>query len=358
MSESNVTKSGIDELVAKVIEGHNTCRSTGRAMILQAIENGENLLALKAAQPHGAWEVFVRVRFPISLRSLQRYMQLAEAKDRVLPALEQEDVDSINGALRVARGLPAAEVSPVESPAIVATPAAVAALNVSLEHLSHLLRLRGIYSDEIVAEFDEWDQGANPEKIVPGLFAEPCFVWSLLRAIRPEDQPLHWFGELLKGKSPHGQVIADGCEAFVRSARETGLRVPQWEVAAFWWGCVALDAELTAEMLGRGIDGWEERFLSAILGVRLHKDMPQSAPQNDQEKADWKEYWGYRSDLRHSNASSLATSITEPTKVRLMQYLERLGDAGMALPSSLQPWSLHYPTDAERVEACAASNAG
>ncbi|HYE18868.1 MAG TPA: hypothetical protein VEA69_10510 [Tepidisphaeraceae bacterium] len=180
MSERNLPAAAVDRLVGQVIEGHARCRKCGEEMIRLAIENGGRLLQLKSTVGHGGWGDFVRDRLGIAPRTIQRYCQLYEGRDAILPAVDAGQVDSIADAVRVARGLPPADAASdadAVDPAIVeraedlcrravdamiaaGTPMALAGPLAGLRATA-IVRKHGLYRHEGADTFDDWLRGKS-----------------------------------------------------------------------------------------------------------------------------------------------------------------------------------------------------
>lgn len=190
-------------------------------------------------------------------------------------------------------------------------------------HARQLLRLRNVYGPDLPAaalwtvpeeahELAYWRQWGN--------------AFELLRDTRPLD------ALLFVPPDPVPDLLAGGCQALARwwARCET---VPQWAVTAFWWAAFAAHVGASVADLKAQIDNWQSIIYSALFRLPIWKDGP---PRDELGR---QEYWGYRSDLRHSGVSQWAKEA--PRQV----YLDALAHVGQAdsyaAPSSCQPYGPH-----------------
>lgn len=197
-------------------------------------------------------------------------------------------------------------------------------------HARQLMRLKGMYVKELPVEFNQ--------------VGEPPADWdgasSMLRAIRPEDNTFCWFAE--KDGINQG-LITEGCVSFWKYIMANNWTIPQWEIAAFWWACMVVYTELSVARLSRALDNWEKRFLTALWWVDCHGEShePEGKPFKDKrvsELIDDIMWWGYRSDIRHSNACELSSTdvLEQIAKHHIIGGMS--GDQGYILPSCCQAW--------------------
>lgn len=168
-------------------------------------------------------------------------------------------------------------------------------------HARQLLRLRGILTPDLVADFGVLRKDADR---LAGLLSQPEYVFALFLAIQPEDRPA-WYPTrvVTEPERPASGLVSEASARFIEHVRGRDYEVPRWEVVAFWWASLAVDLALPVSSLHEGIDGWRERFLSAILFTRGLRVID---PASDEEREAQfrRQGWGYLSDLRHAGCSS------------------------------------------------------
>jgi hypothetical protein len=100
------------------------------------------------------------------------------------------------------------------------------------------------------------------------------------------------------------------------------LSLPQWVVAAWWWGCAAVVCNTSVEKLEFAIAGWQQRYRCAVLYL-----------QSPEMKQDPEIVAAYRADLSCSNSTHI------PQTVDLAWAAQDNFDwKHWQLPSALQPW--------------------
>jgi hypothetical protein len=299
---------------------------------------GESLIKAKQQVGHGRWQSWLADNFAGSARTARAYMQLADGREQIAKTADSATL-SIDSALKLLRGTSTTQKSQEQETDAISLPSPVQlylkAGAINEGHAWQLLRLKDIYGG-LTVDFTGWkDPSAEFE------FKDATEVWSLLhQCLRPEDWPISVFQKLLKDEADPG-ILSAGCTAFLEYVREHDFVVPQWHVAAFWWASlVACESKLTPVLLTDSITEWHERFLSAVAFLATHKEEPQ--PVEDQSdhgrfRMQQMEWYGHRSDLRHSNALAI---IEKPRHDRMLFALEwAITHDTICPPSSCQPWA-------------------
>lgn len=217
---------------------------------------------------------------------------------------------------------------------------------ISEGHARQLLRLKNLYPDDLTRSFSGWRSTTDDLNLAA---ADRVYAWSLLRDIRPEDNPIWWFQALLTDeKGPPPDWLGNGGNLFLDTVRAHDYAVPQWIVAAFWWACFAIDLDLSVNHLQSVLSGWQERFYSAVQYMMFHgNEKPKDPNASRYARVDWLEWWGYYGDLRHTGALDWARTKpdddTEPGRKKRLEIIEHvLRQESYALPSMLQPWGSQH----------------
>ena len=199
-------------------------------------------------------------------------------------------------------------------------------------HARQLLRLRNFYGPDLLTTGRAWPKGG--EGLDRAFWQEDCYVMGVFLGLRPLDG-------LLWAPAPVPPLLADACHALAVWWESTGGQVPAWAVTAFWWASFAACGPLSVADLKTQIDHWQSIIHSAL--VRL--EGIDSAPKDELGRL---EYWGYRSDLRHSGVSHWANEA--PRQVYLDALLHVWQTESWAAPSSCQPYGPHGIKYAKLVE--------
>jgi hypothetical protein len=229
---------------------------------------------------------------------------------------------------------------------------------ISEGHARQLLKLKAIYGD-LGADCSEWQPELDnrlPEWEAWAILAGPT-----LRDIRPEDNPVAWPGFFGGGwaaeeNRERAQTLAEGCRLLFRYGRERGV-IGRWEVVAFWWASLVYQVGLSVADLAKALDGWEERFWTALYETRAAYEtgggkMPTYRGKTPRDRDREALQWAYHSDLRHAGASEWAKIPLEELSPNIAKGL--LGAMkGMLIsaplyPSSFQPWGFNHQV-AERL---------
>lgn len=147
-------------------------------------------------------------------------------------------------------------------------------------------------------------------------------------------------------------------------ARAQRASLPQWVLAAWWWGCAAVVDGRSVVDLSRILDNWSGRHRSAIVFARRFPTPPDSRSPVPPPPGDpfWKEHrlgwpaerrrqwlpdvtdpeawrWGHEWDLAHSNAHELLTREDAEARTFVEACLEQYRRSEwIVLPSAFQRW--------------------
>jgi len=200
-------------------------------------------------------------------------------------------------------------------------------------HTRQLLRLKGIYGEEVTETFEPGALGDIDRKILPN---DDTQVMFFTLALRPMAQPA---GGFLPRDKEHSEILYDGCKAFCRYVAEAGYTIPLWELAAYWWATYAIHFTISVADLRVLIDNWQHMVYSALaIGSQREKAPPSKVPgkPTPQEELAQLEYWGYWEDLRHMRLlDRVRSDQISSLKVKALQFIMQEGS--YALPSALQP---------------------
>ncbi|PZD71455.1 hypothetical protein C1752_06366 [Acaryochloris thomasi RCC1774] len=100
------------------------------------------------------------------------------------------------------------------------------------------------------------------------------------------------------------------------------LSLPQWVVAAWWWGCAAVVCNTSAEKLEFAIAGWQQRYRCAVLYL-----------QSPEMKQDPKLVAEYQADLKYSSSAHIPQTVDLAWAAK-----DDFNWKHWQLPSALQPW--------------------
>jgi hypothetical protein len=285
--------------LAEAIGGeHRKVEDAARDGLWHACEAGKLLENAKASVPHGNWQAWVEANCPFALRTARLYMQVAEhwpeLRTKVL-----EDGTGWRVALK-ALGEESAPDSKTAQPCAVLAPPALAYYHdkglLDDDALSQLLALADDYGPEILTAlpFSRLDL-KHLETIGD--------VWALLNTIRPLDNPPLWPIVPEQSTAAAATVLA-ASRLFLEDGTARGGNVPQWEVAAFWFGSTmvylagshpAIGKDF-AHHLSHNLRLWRESFRTALALVGWGR----ARVAESHGEADW---FGYLSDLRHAGIS-------------------------------------------------------
>jgi len=169
-------------------------------------------------------------------------------------------------------------------------------------HLRQLLRLEHLYPEGLENSCDlrVLADMANED--------DPEVLLDAYNLLRPEDNP-----PLPLWLRPR-QTLAECSQAPALWASFRALgeyvtrhnRLPQWVLAAWWYGSAAVLWNMPVHSLKASLDYWHERYLTALMWVAIHPNPPEGyANASQQLKDDISLWWCYKSDLRHSSSADL-----------------------------------------------------
>ncbi len=187
----------------------------------------------------------------------------------------------------------------------------------SKKQLEQLLRLEQLYPPEAID--DRWTSDLDPNAIsLDGVMA----LW---REKRPETNPPAPIWKCSReaiAQSPELPTLLDSYQSLLEYVRDRQGTIPQWVTAAWWWGCAAIACKTSVSQLQEAIDGWANRYKSAILYLQSQEF------QREPETVD-----AYHADLRYSNSENLPQHLDQTWAIR-----SGFEWGAWHLPSSMQPW--------------------
>lgn len=213
-------------------------------------------------------------------------------------------------------------------------------------HAKQLLKLKNIFPDSV----PPWLRGQQPGDAEDAT----TFIGSHLERSRPEAEPPAIY--LLANKSWDGETGIVVLDAIAELLNSTDQPLDAWKVCANWWAIVAYLAPLSVAELASLIDGWRDRYYSALVYKdTLTRRWPETAaakysresPENWREVGEkiiksypmngHEEVWFSAAfdDLARCNSH---TEEIHPPDAALIHCIKN----GFAAPSAMQNWgSLH-----------------
>lgn len=315
----------LNDLAARIVREHAAVAEALTAGLLHAREAGKLLLQAKEMVPHGDWLPWLRGNCPeVSKRTAQGYMRVASKWDELaaatgdrLPELgyreallaladDDEDARQKRNGVALLDGPPAPVRTLLHGLLPPPLGSYLAAGLIAEEHIRHLLTFRDVYGDGLDG------RGGIVREFGPGellLEETPEEVSGLLIAWRPIDSMDGFIRRYPVPPLP-ASVVA-GAKEFIEAANHARGRVPQWKLAAFWWGTQAVLSDFTADELGRAVE-----LASAIFDSAWGWCVQHGGGLRDADKFDnlgqKRLLWGYQAELRHSG-------VEEPYGERLLE---------------------------------------
>ncbi|NES72858.1 MAG: hypothetical protein F6K24_50515 [Okeania sp. SIO2D1] len=186
----------------------------------------------------------------------------------------------------------------------------------SRKHLDHLLSLQQIYPEGLM------DTNWQPEHLRESSVITLMQVW---REKRPEScppAPLWRCSQAIVENSPHITTLQDSYRILLTYVQDSQFTIPQWLIAAWWWGCAVVVCHTSASLLKEAIEGWSNRYKCAIVYL-----------QSQGFERDRDLLAAYRADLVFSNSATIPQMIKDTWAIRKgFQW------NAWQLPSELQPW--------------------
>jgi ParB/RepB/Spo0J family partition protein len=157
-------------------------------------------------------------------------------------------------------------------------------------HARQLLRLRewyhGILLDVMhdapgLADAGDWRDDDEIVLLCATLGSRPM---GPVGGIRAADPPVH-----------AGLVAA--ARALLTSFEQDPTPRPLWELAAFWWGCLAAAHSVSVADLQHGLNVWHEHWLTTVLWrVGVLPVVEKTRPADPERHREW---WAFHADARH-----------------------------------------------------------
>jgi len=126
-------------------------------------------------------------------------------------------------------------------------------------HGKQILKLKNIYPKNIGVR----KKGRIEEEEQKSIFDDggfPDVFFYHLKTIKPESEPPLF---LIRTKTDSERLVIM-TKAITEFLNESEDEIPQWIVSAHWWALMAYWHELSVAELSKLIDGWKERYYSAL----------------------------------------------------------------------------------------------
>jgi hypothetical protein len=325
----------LSELAAGINREHAAAEGAARAGLDHARRAGELLFQAKAQCGHGRWLAWLAEHCRCSARTAQLYTRLAsrwaevEAKCATVAHLQLREALALLSEPELPpalESLRSADVLPDDA-------------------LPPLLALATDYGPDVVSciRLASADAPASADG-----------TWAFLYAIRPLDHPTLWPLPRLRLEEKGGAAVAAATKVFWEDARARRGTMPQWEVAAFWFGAtmVAL-ADVAAPFRERftpilihHLAVWRESLQTALAWMCICGfDAPavKKRPRDSAAYDHWRMWWGYYADLRHAGALEAARKMEQDPEAYPVLRTSMLagreameGENGYPSPSTMQ----------------------
>jgi hypothetical protein len=313
----------LSHLADRINAEHAQAETALRTGLEHARNVGLLLLEAKAQCAHGRWVPWLESNVRFSVRTAQAYMRVAQRWHELEAKAQPVALLTFKQAVKLL-----ADPAPEEAAAGAGSPPLgvyLAQEALSEHHLHELAKLQDVYGAGLLRQMNpefDWDSALRT--------AEDAVA--VLLVLRPEEAPAYL---PLTGK-PLSPVVIEATRSFLEhAARFVDAKVPQWEVAAFWWASMAVIHGLPVGDLAFALYHWRERYQTAlgwfyVFGRLDENGMPETSPQ-DAALA-----WGFWADLKHSGSLDRAKKLTASD---LIQASEWWRSGSYVKPSVMQP---HY----------------
>ena len=139
-------------------------------------------------------------------------------------------------------------------------------------------------------------------------------------------------------------MLEESARALCTAIVDGGGALPQWIIAAWWWGFAFAVWGFPVDALGNALNQWYDRYSGAVVycydkgkckmpvrrGLREGGELPLGLVEHGQDL--YAEAWARWCDLRHSSSLRL-------TREDVCPFYWRLLDVGSVVnPSALQEW--------------------
>jgi ParB/RepB/Spo0J family partition protein len=110
---------------------------------------------------------------------------------------------------------------------------------------------------------------------------------------------------------------------------------PLWELAAFWWGCLAAGYHVSVADLQHGLNVWHEHWLTTVLWrIGLLPVQEKTRPEDPDRQREW---WGFHEDARHMRMPA-ADALPEAVIAEAAEYI--IGPDGTGRDSYVLPYRI------------------
>lgn len=173
---------------------------------------------------------------------------------------------------------------------------------ISENHVRQVIRLKEIYPPGLVSHM-------NPELSADSIKGKTEAIVLLFR-LRPEQ-----LGQLIEATPP----LIEVARIFADYVSKHKARIPQWQVAAFWWLSVSAELDLSVADLATCINAWRDRYYYDLSHWNnYHRETGETlprAPKHEEDKEAARTFWDLWENLKQSASLSVHMSDDDPPEL-------------------------------------------
>jgi len=240
---STTALTSLPELSEQINHHHRECVEALNEGLRHGLRAGQLLVEAKEQLAHGQWTPWLEAHFEGSARTAQLYMRVAKHWPEIEAKAQGSAVLTLDGVTKML-------AQPKTAPAVEQTPVdwfTEEAL-LTADHVHELYAIREVMGEDIDMQFNRME--------LP--FSDHGDAAIILHRLAPEQRAALY---------RPGDAVLGLLNRFFAHSNTHDCRLPAWQCAAFWWGCLAVQLEIRAGDLARGVDAWLQRFASAVAVV-------------------------------------------------------------------------------------------
>jgi ParB/RepB/Spo0J family partition protein len=153
-------------------------------------------------------------------------------------------------------------------------------------------------------------------------------------------RPMGPVGGILPEDARTRATLADAARALLAGFDNDPTPRPLWELAAFWWGCLAVAYNVSVADLQQGLNVWHEHWLTTVLWrIGLLPVTENTRPEDPERQREW---WAFHEDARHMRMPK-AEALPEALVTEAAEYI--IGPDGTGRESYVLPYRMQFPAD-------------